>query len=1240
MPKNTCHECGTPLDPNNSNKPCPVCLLKLVAKTDFLSESDEPATENRGQEPAIDAVQRAFPQLEIIEQIGRGGMGTVFKARQPKLDRFVALKILSEELAAKATFAERFAREGKLLARLTHPNIVSVYDFGQAESPHETGKNTTFFYLLMEYVDGVNMRQAMREERFTPEQAIAIVPKICDALQYAHDEGVLHRDIKPENILLDVKGRVKIADFGIASVIRNQQGGAEPQSDAEKSAENETHLTKTGQILGTPSYMAPEQMDDPNRVDHRADIYSLGVVFYELLTGELPKGAFPLPSEMTPVGAEIDGIVLKALQKNRDKRQQSAVELKTEIETITANSAPKREQFPFFPDFLDFLEKRNAKNRVGMVLGMITCLIASLCAIIFKAPIFQGLAIGAISGYGGAVLIQYIIFRVRKRKNKTTKTAKELKTGVETTPPDLASSKLAIIDSWLFKSLFTSLITSLLLLWLGMACYIPGKLAVIPAARNLGYIKAEINLISPSIKSNEQTIQLLEQTAAKDDPRLVVCLAQKNVDDIILSDLKNKREERQNVLDKVVAEKSNSLIFRVAGWLTGAGIFFALVTFAIAFIQLLRLRITDNKRGLITNGLGVYFSASLFTCGIFSLAQQDNHELFNEWVFIVILIGTPLIFLISWAAKSSSITGRYVTLSKFAFACTLSSFITFAAYFCCIILVEEFNLLGKSPSLPANPRTLEARGLAVSAELDSMLAKLSAQRSYDFSAEWKKEYESQRNAALEAIRQEDYKNFGTEDNSEYHRIMWNARSKYSLQEFDLKIFPVVIIFLPLLALAIPGTVFGLLSLLKLRRAKILEGQKQAAFAGLLWTSIATVWLACIAIFFVPYGAYLIGGVIKILIISFTFLAWKKLNKIRKTEDKKGWQSTMIAALLGPCILLLGTFAAGFGLLGIYLFDGTPLAHYAGFICVIGVGYAVPIILLFIYLTYRWVFPAKPHPTQLAWWGLALVIASVLPILFASNTDEYFTFSIYSKRISEAFEQTYDLPWQKKLAAENEITNNPKLTAKQKEASLAQLRLAYKLQEQSRESEIKSLQDAMSRYNRFIQMPFVVSSIMLSAALALTGMAFGWCHLRRIAGTPNRPGMIPALIAAFAVTLPVAWLTSIGVWLGPIFIFDATSSLNWLTALALVVGNLLGVSLVVYIVWSTLRWQFRDAKRVQNNVPAEESKAESEMIAVPALPQIESCMSKNVIAWQSTDATENDININNDNKLFSTKFKAV
>jgi len=217
------------------------------------------------------------------------------------LDRLVALKLLPPHLGADAAFAGRFEREGRVLARLSHPNIVTVHDFGFAPlstlNPQLSTSQTGFYYLLMEFVDGVNLRQAMRAGRFTPVQALEVVPKICEALQFAHEQGILHRDIKPENILLDAKGRVKLVDFGIAKLVDDGRAELPLGLDAEAAQQRgPATLTSATAALGTPSYMAPEQRDRPAEVDHRADIYSLGVVFYEMLTGELPVGKFAPPS--------------------------------------------------------------------------------------------------------------------------------------------------------------------------------------------------------------------------------------------------------------------------------------------------------------------------------------------------------------------------------------------------------------------------------------------------------------------------------------------------------------------------------------------------------------------------------------------------------------------------------------------------------------------------------------------------------------------------------------------------------------------------------------------------------------------------------------------------------------------------------------------------------------------------------------------------------------------------------
>ena len=257
------------------------------------------------------ALKSLFPQLEILELLGHGGMGAVYKARQRGLDRLVALKILPPQISTEPAFAERFAREARALARLSHPNIVTVFDLG---------KSGSLYYFLMEFVDGVNLRQLLQTHRLAPRETMGIVPQICEALEYAHGEGIVHRDIKPENILLDQKGRVKVADFGLSKLL-------EP-------GPQDIQLTQSGQVLGTMHYMAPEQLEKPLEVDQRADIYSLGVLLYEMLTGELPLGRFELPSKKAAVDSRVDELVLHAMERNPRQRCPSASEVRLRLEKI------------------------------------------------------------------------------------------------------------------------------------------------------------------------------------------------------------------------------------------------------------------------------------------------------------------------------------------------------------------------------------------------------------------------------------------------------------------------------------------------------------------------------------------------------------------------------------------------------------------------------------------------------------------------------------------------------------------------------------------------------------------------------------------------------------------------------------------------------------------------------------------------------------------------------------------
>ena len=323
--KRVCKECGAPLSPEAPEGLCPKCLLKVGLGTEPAGASNPGISPGQ---PLVDPAKLAeyFPQLEILELLGQGGMGAVYKARQPALDRLVALKILPPQAAGDPGFAERFNREARALARLNHPDIVAVYDFGQAHGLH---------YLIMEYVDGLNLRQLEQAGKLTPREALKIIPQICDALQFAHDEGIVHRDIKPENVLLDKKGRVKIADFGLARIL-----GREPTA---------LRLTGAKDVMGTPHYMAPEQLEHPQEVDHRADIYSLGVVFYEMLTGELPLGRFAPPSRKVQMDVRLDEVVLHALEREPERRYQHASQVKTDLETIAGSPAAPPKAAPLAP---------------------------------------------------------------------------------------------------------------------------------------------------------------------------------------------------------------------------------------------------------------------------------------------------------------------------------------------------------------------------------------------------------------------------------------------------------------------------------------------------------------------------------------------------------------------------------------------------------------------------------------------------------------------------------------------------------------------------------------------------------------------------------------------------------------------------------------------------------------------------------------------------------------------------
>jgi serine/threonine protein kinase len=263
--------------------------------------------------PSVEELQKALPQYEISAFIARGGMGAVYKGMQKTLKRPVAIKVLPPEIDdGDLQFAARFKHEAQAMAQLSHPNIVAVFDAG--ETPDG------LLYFVMEFIEGTDVAQLIASEgQLDPLRAIQITTSVCEALAFAHEEGIIHRDIKPSNIMLDKRGRVKVADFGLAKTVNLEH----------------SLQTQSNMALGTPDFIAPEALIPGMKVDQRADIYAVGVMLYQMLTGHIPRGRFELPSGVVPrVDKGFDPIVDKAMQTDREKRYSSATEMKRDVESV------------------------------------------------------------------------------------------------------------------------------------------------------------------------------------------------------------------------------------------------------------------------------------------------------------------------------------------------------------------------------------------------------------------------------------------------------------------------------------------------------------------------------------------------------------------------------------------------------------------------------------------------------------------------------------------------------------------------------------------------------------------------------------------------------------------------------------------------------------------------------------------------------------------------------------------
>ncbi len=273
----------------------------------------------------LNLVGRRINRYKIVEEIGRGGMARVYRAVDTVLGRQVALKVLAPQLANDPEFSARFRREGKIVAALQHPHIVTLFDVGESDGIQ---------YLAMDFIDGRSMYAVIREHDALPGETVAIIIRaVASALDYAHSRGAIHRDIKPQNILIDTNGRILLTDFGI-SLSSDEEAG---------------RLTRTGLFMGTPEYMSPEQVSGSN-VDYRTDLYSLAVTAYELFSGDIPfRGNTPdlivahaqkiaplLPADKLGLPEALIGIMAKALAKNPADRYQSGAEFSAAIDNAFA----------------------------------------------------------------------------------------------------------------------------------------------------------------------------------------------------------------------------------------------------------------------------------------------------------------------------------------------------------------------------------------------------------------------------------------------------------------------------------------------------------------------------------------------------------------------------------------------------------------------------------------------------------------------------------------------------------------------------------------------------------------------------------------------------------------------------------------------------------------------------------------------------------------------------------------
>lgn len=300
---------------------CPRCLMGMALELSAEPHDSLPA-EEASADAAIPESDRSFGDYELLGRVARGGMGVIYKARQICLNRIVAVKMMLPGLLVSEAEASRFQNEAEVIANLRHPNIVAV---------HEVGAHDGQRYFSMDYVEGQSLAAVVRDHPLPARTAARYVKVIAEAIQYAHQQGILHRDLKPSNVLLDKAGNPRITDFGLA-----------------KRLASDSRLTATGTVLGTPSYMPPEQADGRSRrLGPASDVYSIGAILYELLTGRPPfQAATPLDTILLVINTEpiaprmlnpklsrdLETICLKCLEKDPRWRYQSAQDLADDLD--------------------------------------------------------------------------------------------------------------------------------------------------------------------------------------------------------------------------------------------------------------------------------------------------------------------------------------------------------------------------------------------------------------------------------------------------------------------------------------------------------------------------------------------------------------------------------------------------------------------------------------------------------------------------------------------------------------------------------------------------------------------------------------------------------------------------------------------------------------------------------------------------------------------------------------------